>query len=112
MLRPLPSLLPSEVYFLEDFELNLGLFLQDGVGEFGALSPTIPYLLQGPLRNAKVWLPLMWGGDSPSTGSSFRCLVVLPGYVCVWRGEDGEVLPGWGALGGLVLLSHPRRAES
>lgn len=25
MLRPLPSLLPSEVYFLEDFELNLSL---------------------------------------------------------------------------------------
>lgn len=89
-MRPLPSLLPSEVYFLEDFELNLSLFLQDGVGEFGALSPTIPYLLQGPLGNVKVWLPLMWGGDSPSTGSSFRCLVVLPGYVCVWRGKVGK----------------------
>lgn len=33
MLRPLPSLLLNEVYFLEDFEVNLSLFLQDGVGE-------------------------------------------------------------------------------
>lgn len=37
MRRPLPSLLWSKVYFLEDFELDLSLFLQDGVGEFGAL---------------------------------------------------------------------------
>lgn len=70
MLRPLPSLLRSEVYFLEDFELDLSLFLQVGVGEFGALSPTMPYLLQGPLGNAEVRLPLMRGGDSPSTGAA------------------------------------------
>lgn len=94
----------SDVYLLEDFELDLSLFLQDGVGEFGALSPTKPHLLQGPVGNAKMWLPLMWGGNSPSTGSSSRCLVVLPSCVC---GGGEEATPGLGALGGLVLPVPP-----
>lgn len=62
-LRPLPSLLLSEVYFLEDFELDLSL-LQMELGDL-VLFPQ-PNHTPGSLGNAKVWLPLMWGGDLPS----------------------------------------------